>query len=1186
MKAARQRKTRNRARFIERLEDRRVMSADPITQLLGSSSFVGDQPISHHDVSIAHHSERDADFWIDLSAQQDPATLAGNIEQMLSGAHTLSGLTQVRNDYGFIGTGQTVAIIDSGIAWNHPALGNGMGANFRVVGGWDFTEENDWNPYDDGAEGGHGTHVAGIVGADRAGTADDGVAPGVDLVGLRVFNDYGDGWFDWVENALQWVHQNRNAYENPITVVNLSLGFEWNSTTLPSWANLEDELAQLEADGIFIAVSAGNDFQLFNTPGLSYPAASPHVVPVMSVDDSGSLSYFSQRHTRAIAAPGRTIVSTVPDYIGNNNGVADDYGSFSGTSMAAPYVAGASVLLREAMQFVGITNITQDMLYDHMMNTADTFFDAATNQNYKRLNLANAFSALMPTDDYGSTAATAHNLGTLTADGEISGLIGTLTDADYFTFTAATSGTVAFTATTTHGMDPVWTPVGGSGAVSGTNGETYTFNVVAGQTYTIGLSSSSCIGYYDLAFDVGFAYTDLGTVTQSQLTDVAIAGETWYRMTASRTGYLTAEAFFADAGGNVDIAFYDSNFQLLATGTPNATGERRHISATAGSDYYLKVTGTNADVDFRFTNLVTLSGATVTVGGTTGNDAFEFSVGATLHTVAINGTSYTFDKATVTTFNIGGGAGSDSITMTGTSGVETATLRVGNANLAGTGFSATATAVENVTVHGGGGADVAFLYDSTGDDDFKAWTDHAEMTGTGFGSYAVGFSRIDGVASTGTDTATLFDSAGDDTLQSYFNRAILQGAGFFSRATGFDSTDCVASTGFDVATMNDSTGNDMFEAYTDHATMNVGTAVFEAQNFDRVDAVASSGNDLATLFDSAGNDDFQSYDNRAIMSGAGYFNRATGFDVTEGVASTGTDTASLFDSAGNDSFEIRVGLATMHIGAVEFRARNFGSATGFASTGNDTAALYDSAGDDLYRGFNNRAILSGTGFTSRAFDFDSYSGHASTGADVATLNDTAGSEVFTARPTQASFIGTGLSHTVSAFDRVDAFSTGGPDTAIFHDSAGNDTFESVPTRALMQGIGYQNRAFNFALSQAYSTLGNDVARLFGSAGNETFNAWFDHAELQGAGFKNEVYGFDNVTSTGRGGSDTANLYDSAGNDRLYVRDWGSYMTNTSATYRNTAQDFDNILCHSVNGGTDVADTWAVDYLFSLIGNWT
>ena len=163
---------------------------------------------------LVHHADPDADFWIDRGGERDVETLVGDIEQMLASAHGLTGLTQVRNNYGFLGAGQTVAIIDSGIAWDHWALGGGFGANFRVVGGWDFTE-NDANPYDDGPEGSHGTHVAGIVGADRTGTADDGVAPGVDLVGLRVFNDAGDGYFDWVEYALQWVHQNRNAFENP-----------------------------------------------------------------------------------------------------------------------------------------------------------------------------------------------------------------------------------------------------------------------------------------------------------------------------------------------------------------------------------------------------------------------------------------------------------------------------------------------------------------------------------------------------------------------------------------------------------------------------------------------------------------------------------------------------------------------------------------------------------------------------------------------------------------------------------------------------------------------------------------------------------------------------------------------------------------------------------------------------------
>ena len=100
----------------------------------------------------------------------------------------------------------------------------------------------------------------------------------------------------------------------------------------------------------------------------------------------------------------------------------------------------------------------------------------------------------MPTDDYGSTAATAHNLGPLSGTSQVSGLIGKLNDADYFRFTAGATGTISFTAGTSNGMAPVWSVSGATGSVSGANGETYTFQAVAGQAYTIGLSSSSGIG--------------------------------------------------------------------------------------------------------------------------------------------------------------------------------------------------------------------------------------------------------------------------------------------------------------------------------------------------------------------------------------------------------------------------------------------------------------------------------------------------------------------------------------------------------------------------------------------------------------------------------------------------------------------------------------------------------------------
>ncbi|QDT69708.1 Subtilisin E precursor [Planctomycetes bacterium MalM25] len=500
----------------ETLEARVVMSANPLGgPMMGHHSIVDEEPMlsqhgsgpsmGHAIVESAPAVDPDADFWIERVEDigwEEVDEQFDRIEQLLNEAHDLTGQDEVVNRYGFDGTGQTVAVIDSGIAYNHYALGGGVGEGYRVVGGWDFTE-NDADFYDDGPEGSHGTHVAGIVGAVGDG-AHSGVATGVDMVGLRVFDDAGNGYFSWVEQALQWVHTNRNAFDNPITSVNLSLGTEWNSDSVPSWAMLENEFAQLEADGIFVSVSAGNSYADYNTKGVSYPAASDHVIPVMATGNDGQLAPFSQRAEYAIAAPGRWITSTVPDYAANDGDtIDDDWLSMSGTSMAAPYVAGASMLIREAMDFVGQTGVDQWDIYDHMMATADTFYDSATDTNYQRLNLEAAIDALMPEDDFGSSVATAHNLGTLNdSSGSnplslVSGAITTLDDADYFTFTAGATGTVTVTANgMTHGMVAEWDAWGGSWNDQG--GGSCVLDVVAGQTYTVALSSSDGLGYYDL----------------------------------------------------------------------------------------------------------------------------------------------------------------------------------------------------------------------------------------------------------------------------------------------------------------------------------------------------------------------------------------------------------------------------------------------------------------------------------------------------------------------------------------------------------------------------------------------------------------------------------------------------------------------------------------------------------------
>jgi Subtilase family len=950
---------------IELLEDRRVMSADPLDSLGGL--------IDHHDVEeqtppLDQHLLGDPDFWINSG---DANALDGyfqEIEQALTEAHNQTGWFNVRNNYGFTGRGQTVAVIDSGIAYNHFALGGGLGSNYRVVGGWDFTEENDNNPYDDGSSGGHGTHVSGIIGSSSG--THTGVAPGVDFVGLRVFNDAGAGYFSWVETALQWVLQNRTAYENPITTVNLSLGVSsWNAASIPQWANLEDEFAQLEAAGIFIAVSAGNSFGTYNTP-------SQYVVPVMSTDDSGALSYFSQRLGRAIAAPGRSIISTIPDYKGNNNGVADDFASMSGTSMAAPYVAGASVIIREAMQFVGMTNITQDMIYNHMMATADSIVDAATQLSYKRLDLQAAIEALMPADDYGSTLASAHNLGTLAGTSSVSGRIGSLTDADYFRFTAAATGNVTFDlSSTSGGMAGAWEVFGANGQIlTSQNGDNVSFSVTAGQTYTVRLASTGGTGAYtfDVAAASAFTYQDWGAVAFTQLNNLAAPGQAWYRVSTTRDGIFTALAQFNAGGGNISLALYNSNLQLVANGSTSNGQARVDATAPAGTEFYIRVLGTNADVDFKLVNLVGQVGSTVIVSGTAGDDAFAFTAGST-HQVSVNGVSYNFSSASATQFEINGGAGNDSVTMTGSTASESGVIRVGFARLRSESYSSAAANIENVQLFGGGGADKVLFYDSAGDDHLIARQAYTTMTGAGFSHYAQGFADIEAYAAQGFDECELYDSAGDDHFKGKSIASTMRGAGYSRFVAGFDNVYAYSNAGGnDTAELWDSPDDDVFTARPTYATLRSTITFNSVHNFENVYGYAvSGGRDYAFLFDSPLDDIFVSKPGYSYLRGSAFYNYASGFESVRSYSTAGgNDISWLLGSAGDDTAVVRNDQTWLYGAGFDLSAHGFANTKVLGMGGNDVARLQDLATQDAVYGSGNSAYLTRGTRNVRVEDFD------------------------------------------------------------------------------------------------------------------------------------------------------------------------------------------------------------------------
>src|SRR5205085_2132043 len=202
-----------------------------------------------------------------------------------------------------------------------------------------------------------------------------------------------------------------------------------------------------------------------------------NVTPVASVDASGNLSRYSQRNDHVLGAPGERIMSTLPDAFYGGDPSKNDWGAASGTSMAAPYVAGASVLVREAMHDLGYSNITEKSIDNLFHRTADKVFDSITSASYDRINVARALSTLVGVDDYGSTVAAATSIGQLATKLQVSGTIGSTSDQDYFRFTATSTGQASFTLAGGQQLGASWEPASGEQIV----GARLTMNVVAGQ---------------------------------------------------------------------------------------------------------------------------------------------------------------------------------------------------------------------------------------------------------------------------------------------------------------------------------------------------------------------------------------------------------------------------------------------------------------------------------------------------------------------------------------------------------------------------------------------------------------------------------------------------------------------------------------------------------------------------------
>ena len=212
------------------------------------------------------------------------------------------------------GTGRVVWVIDSGIDANHPDLNVDASRGVSFVSGLAANSDG----Y------GHGTRVAGIIGAKNNGSGVIGVAANATLISLRVFNDAGSGSLSYAIQAVNHVIANGKAGD----VVNMSLGGGMSTT-------LDNAVLTAAGKGIKFAVASGNS-------GIDCLSASPArvngngIYTVSNIDNMNR--FFSTSNYGAsvdVAAPGVAVYTTYA-----NGG----YGNGTGTSYAAPHVAGILAL--------------------------------------------------------------------------------------------------------------------------------------------------------------------------------------------------------------------------------------------------------------------------------------------------------------------------------------------------------------------------------------------------------------------------------------------------------------------------------------------------------------------------------------------------------------------------------------------------------------------------------------------------------------------------------------------------------------------------------------------------------------------------------------------------------------------------------------------------------------------------
>lgn len=986
---------------LESVEPRVMLSASPMDSLSIHQDAGFDFEVSIHDEASEYAEWRNQEIYV------EPLTEAVGLDELDqqtletqdADSHNLIELQHVFDTTSYRGTGYSIAVLDTGVDYNHANLGGGWGN--RVIAGYDF-HNNDADPMDDH---GHGTHVAGIIGSDHE--TYGGIAPDVNIIALKVLGSDGSGSFGAVEDALQWVLDNQETYN--IVGVNMSLG-AGNFTSNP-YTFMDDEMSALVDAGVFIATSSGNSFYSYDSEqGLGSPAISDYSVSVGAVYDtsygqvswgSGATDYttaadritsFTQRSNLLdILAPGALLTST---YVGGG------FATMGGTSMASPVIAGAVALLHQAAIETGQSELAnQTSLLELMQDTGASIFDGDdeddnvdnTGLTFSRLDIGAAIDAILATAETPS--------GFVTVEGS----------------TATVAGT--------DGADSFTLSINGNSLEINRNGEEATLDLT-------GITLINVLG--DEGIDT-FQFT----TTVDDETVTFNAGSMLYNGSGFDLSATSFESMNVNSGGGNDQAILNGSIG------DDTFVSKQNYSYMRGDSYDNQVNGFGTVV------------ANATSGGmdraymydTTGDDALVMGPTSTsLTSSTLSNTANDFDRVYAYSQN----GGNNTATLNDSAGNDTLIVKPEYTYLASSaGINYAIGFVQTVGNSSAGGNDVAKFYDSEGDEQFTAQGNSATLLRNGVTVTANGYGKIYAYSSEGgNDTAVLNDTVGDDVFVSKVEYSYMKGTDYLNYVIGYNEITVNSDNGgYDRGYLHDSSEDDSLTITPPTATFNRGGVVNYLNNFDVVTIKADrGGNDSATLNDSAGDDSFRVQSNFSYLKGSNFRFYVTQFEsVTMNSTSGGMDRAYLYDTAGDDSLTMDpysvVQTTATQINTVNFFDRVYAYSQ---SGGNDSAVLNDSDGDDNFVVKPEYSYMAGSDYGNYLIGFNSVTAQADgLGTDRTYIYDSSAADMFFQFGSYGQYQSNSAIYNAHNFDRVRLTSESGGLDQIFTIEALESIFEAI-----------------------------------------------------------------------------------------------------------------------------------------------